>query len=79
SSGSIAVGIILGSYFISIIAGMNENFEFLKHFTPFYYYDAGEIFRTGQLNTTYVCVSVAIIVVCLIVAYSVYNQRDLNM
>ncbi|MBE0687637.1 MAG: ABC transporter permease subunit, partial [Anaerolineaceae bacterium] len=47
SSGSIAVGIILGSYFISIIAGMNENFEFLKHFTPFYYYDAGEIFRTG--------------------------------
>lgn len=77
SSGSTATGIILATYFMSVIAGMNEKFEFLKHFTPFYYYDAGEIFRSGQLDTTYLGVSVAIIVVALIAAYTVYNKRDL--
>jgi ABC-2 type transport system permease protein len=77
SSGSTAVGVILATYFISIVAGMNEKFEFLKHFTPFHYYDAGEIFRSGQLNGTYLIVSVAIIVVSLIAAYWAYNKRDL--
>jgi ABC-2 type transport system permease protein len=77
SSSSIAVGVILTAYFLSIVAGMNERFEFLKYFTPFHYYDAGEIFRTGQLNGTYLIVSVAIIVVCMIAAYWSYNKRDL--
>jgi ABC-2 type transport system permease protein len=77
SAGSTAVGIILATYFISIIAGMNENFAFLKYFTPFHYYDAGEIFRSGHLDPTYVGVSVAIVVVCMIAAYWAYNKRDL--
>ncbi len=76
-AGSTAVGIILSTYFISIIAGMNENFEFLKHFTPFHYYNAADLFRSGELNTTYVGVSVAIILVCMIAAYWIYNKRDL--
>ena len=77
SSGSTATGIILTTYIISIIASMNENFAFLKNFTPFHYYDAGEIFRTGQLDPTYVGVSAVIIVMCMIVAYWIYNKRDL--
>ncbi len=77
NAGSIAVGIILATYIMSIIAGMNENFDFLKYFTPFHYFDAGEIFRTGQLDPTYLGVSVAIVVVCMIAAYWAYNKRDL--
>jgi len=77
SSSSTATAIILATYFMSVIAGMNDKFEFLKHFTPFYYYDAGEIFRSGQLNTTYLGISAAIIVAALIAAYWVYNKRDL--
>jgi len=76
-AGSTAVGIILSTYFISIIAGMSEKFEFLKHFTPFHYYNAADLFRSGELNTTYLGVSVAIILVCMIAAYWVYNKRDL--
>ncbi len=77
NAGSIAVGIILATYIMSIIAGMNENFDFLKYFTPFHYFDAGEIFRTGQLDPSYLGVSVAIVVVCMIAAYWAYNKRDL--
>jgi ABC-2 type transport system permease protein len=77
SSGSTAVGIILATYFMSIIAGMNKDFEFIKHFTPFHYFDAANLFRSGQLDTAYLGVSAAIIVVALIAGYWVYNKRDL--
>ena len=76
-SASTAVGIILVTYFISIISAMQENLNFLKWFTPFKYYDAGELFRNGRLDGTYLLLSLAIIVVCVAVAYLAYNRRDL--
>ncbi|RPI81114.1 MAG: ABC transporter [Chloroflexi bacterium] len=76
-SGSTAVAIILAAYFMSIMASMQENLDFLKYFTPFKYFDAGELFRTGQFNGTYLFLSAMIIVVCLAAGYLVYNKRDL--
>jgi len=76
-SGSTAVGIILTTYFISIISGMKEELNFLKYFTPFNYFDAGELFRTGQMDGSYLLLSAAVIIVCLIGAYWIYNKRDL--
>jgi ABC-2 type transport system permease protein len=76
-SASTAVAIILATYFMSIISGMQEKLDFLKYFTPFKYFDASELFRSGRLDSTYLLLSAAIIVVCVAVAYLVYNRRDL--
>lgn len=76
-SASTAVGIILVTYFISIISAMQENLNFLKWFTPFKYFDAVDLFRNGRLDGTYLLLSLAIIVVCVAVAYLAYNRRDL--
>lgn len=76
-SGSTAVAIILTAYFMSIISGMQEKLDFLKYFTPFKYFDAGELFRTGQMDGTYLLLSATIIVVSVIAAYWTYNKRDL--
>jgi len=76
-SGSTAVAIILVTYFMSIIAVMQENLDFLKYFTPFKYFDAGELFRSGKMDVTYLLLSAAIIVVCVAAAYWIYNKRDL--
>lgn len=76
-SGSTAVAIILATYFMSIMAVMNEKLDFLKYFTPFKYFDAGELFRTGKMDVTYLLISAAIIVVSVIAAYWIYNKRDL--
>jgi ABC-2 type transport system permease protein len=72
-----AVAIILVTYFLSIISGMQESMDFLKYFTPFKYFDAGELFRSGALNSTSLRISAAIIVVCVAAAYWAYNRRDL--
>ncbi len=76
-AGSTAVGIILGTYFISVVSGMQENLDFLKYVTPFKYFDAGELYRAGSLNSTYLLLSAAIIVICIAAAYWTYNRRDL--
>jgi ABC-2 type transport system permease protein len=76
-SGSTAIAIILATYFMSIMAVMNEKLDFLKYFTPFKYFDARELFRTGRMDGTYLLISAAIIVVSVIAAYWIYNRRDL--
>ena len=76
-SSSIAVAVILTTYFMSILSTMQENLDFLKYFTPFKYFDAGELFRSGGMDTTFLLISTVIIVVSLAGAYWVYNRRDL--
>jgi len=76
-SGSTAVGIILVTYFLSIVSAMQEDLDFLKYFTPFKYFDAGELYRTGQFESGYLLLSAGIIVLCLAAAYWAYNRRDL--
>ena len=76
-SGSTAVGIILGAYFLSIVTAMNKNLDWLKWFTPFKYFDAGELFRSGKLDGTYLLLSAVIIVASVIAAYWIYHKRDL--
>jgi ABC-2 type transport system permease protein len=76
-SGSTAVAIILTTYFASILSSLDQSMDFLKYFTPFKYFDARALFQAGGMDGGYVLLSGAIIVVCLAVAYWVYNKRDL--
>jgi len=76
-SGSTAVGIILVTYFMSIISGMQARLDFLKYFTPFKYFDAGELFSKGKMDSLYLLLSAGIIIVSVATAYWAYNKRDL--
>jgi ABC-2 type transport system permease protein len=74
---AVAVAIILGTYFLSIISALHEKIDFLKYLTPFRYFDAGELFRSGQMNGAYLLLAAAIVVVSVAAAYWSYNRRDL--
>ena len=76
-AGSTAVAIILATYMLSIMSGMYEKLDFLKYFTPFKYYDASALFRSGKMDAGYLALSAGIIVVCVVAGYVVYNKRDL--
>lgn len=76
-SGSTAVGIILLAYFMSIVTVMNEKLDWLKYLTPFKYFDAADLFRTGKLDAGFLLLSAGIIVICVAAAYLLYNKRDL--
>jgi ABC-2 type transport system permease protein len=76
-SGSTAIGIILVTYFMSVISGMKDSLDFLKYFTPFKYFDAAQMLSTMKMDGTYLAISAGIIVVCMIAAYLIYGKRDL--
>jgi ABC-2 type transport system permease protein len=76
-AGSIAVSLLLGTFFLSIISGLNENLDFLKYFSPFKYFDPAIILHESRLDMTYVLISVVIIAVALIGGYVTYARRDL--
>lgn len=76
-AGSMAISILLGTYFASILAGMSKDLEFLRYFSPFKYFDPALMLRESRLEVTFVLLSVAIIAICLVGAYASYAKRDL--
>jgi ABC-2 type transport system permease protein len=76
-SGSAAVALILIAYFMSVVIMLQEKLDFLKYFTPFKYFDAGDLYRSGRMDSTYLLLSAGIVVVCIAAAYWIYNRRDL--
>jgi ABC-2 type transport system permease protein len=76
-AGSAAVGILLGSYFVSVLQGMNKDLDFLKYFTPFKYFDPGLMFRESRIELVFVFLSLAIAVALLAGAYAAYSKRDM--
>lgn len=76
-AGSLAVSILLVSYFISIIIGLDEHLQFLRYVTPFKYFDAAGLLRNMSLDPTYVILSIAITLIFTAGAYFAYQKRDM--
>ncbi len=76
-AGSIAVSLLLGTYFLSVISGLSKNLEFLKYFTPFKYFDPALMLHESRIDLNYVLLSLGIIIVCLAGGYFTYARRDL--
>ncbi len=74
---SAAVSILLGTYFLSIVSDMSEDFEFLKYFSPFKYFNFVKLLNESKIEMTPVWLSLGIIVVALVGAYISYSRRDL--
>jgi ABC-2 type transport system permease protein len=76
-AGSVAVSVLLATYFFSIIAGLDKNLDWLKYFSPFKYFDPAALLRESKLDLGFVWLSVGIVVVALSGAYMTYTRRDL--
>ena len=74
---SAAVALLLGTYFMSIISGLNENLEFLKYFSPFKYFNPATLLHESKIDLTFVWLSAGIVAVLLVGAYVSYSRRDL--
>ena len=74
---SVAVSLLLGTYFLSIVSDLNKNLEFLKYFTPFKYFDSALLLNESRIDITFVGISAVIIAACLAAAYVSYAKRDL--
>jgi ABC-2 type transport system permease protein len=76
-AGAVAISVLLGTYFLSIISSMNENLEFLSYFSPFTYFNPATILNESTIDLAYVGLSLAIIAVLIVGGYYTYARRDL--
>jgi ABC-2 type transport system permease protein len=72
-----AMAILLGTFFLSIVSGLNENLEFLQYFSPFKYFNPAELLHEASIEPVYLLLTMVIVVVCLLGAYFTYARRDL--
>jgi len=76
-STSAAVGVLLVTYFLSVISGLNANLDFLKYLSPFKYFDPGVLLREARIDLGFLLLSAAIIAVSVLGAHVAYQRRDL--
>jgi ABC-2 type transport system permease protein len=76
-TGSVAISVMLVTYFLSIISALSKDLDFLKYLSPFKYFDAGVLLRESRLDMTFVILSAAIIAACMAGAYITYQRRDM--
>ena len=76
-AGSTAIGVLLGTYFLSIIVGLSDKLDFLKYFSPFTYFNPATLLHKSEIDMSNVYLSLGIIVVCLVGGYVTYSKRDL--
>ena len=78
-SASVTTTVLLVTFILSIVIGMNSKLEGLKYLTPFKYFVAQNMMYGGGLDPVFVILSFAIIAALARVTYVFYKKRDLNV
>jgi ABC-2 type transport system permease protein len=76
---SVAVSVLLATYFISVLYGLDADLDFLKYFSPFTYFNPGALLREARLDPLFVGLSFGIIITAMAGAYVAYSKRDLYL
>jgi ABC-2 type transport system permease protein len=79
TAASLAAGVLLLTYILSIAIDLNASMEALKYVTPFKYFEAKNIMFGGGLEPLFIFLSVVVIVALTMVTYVFYQKRDLNI
>ena len=75
-SGSISLGILLGSYLLSILVGLSSKIDFLKYLTPFKYFEVTQMLESN-IELKFVIISLVIVSSCITGLFIFYEKRDL--
>jgi len=76
-AGAVAIALLLGAYFLSIISALNEKLDFLRYLSPFTYFDPVKLLNESAIDFPYVLLSLTIIAVLVAAGYYTYARRDL--
>jgi ABC-2 type transport system permease protein len=74
---SVSLGIVLLSYFSSVVSGISEDLEMLKYISLFKYVDAADIITDKAINPLYLMVMLIVIVCSIALTYVTYHKKDI--
>ncbi len=73
---SYAIGLSFFMYAVYSIKQLIDS-QWMSYFTPFSYFEASKIFDSGSLDSTFVFVSIGLILGCTLAGYLLFKKRDL--
>jgi ABC-2 type transport system permease protein len=76
---SIATGVLLLTFILSIAIDLNEKLLALKYLSPFKYFEAKNLMYGGGFEEVFVTLTVVLIAVLLVVTYVFFSKRDLKV
>ena len=74
---SFSMGLSIGLYIINAVGGIIGS-DTLGYLTPFYYFEPGEILKTGGYDIKLISLALTVIAISLISSYILYNKRDID-
>jgi len=75
---SVATGIILGTFFLSVAVDLNNKLDFLKYLTPFKYFEGKMLVIDGTLSLSSAVILLVLTVILAALCYLIFNKRDLS-
>ena len=75
---SAATGIVLGTFFMSVLTDLGEKVEFLKYATPFKAYESAVVMFDRQVAVLPSLVLVGLSICFMAMAYKLFYDRDLT-
>ena len=79
SAASIAMAVLLVSFIISSAISIYDKLDGLKYITPFKYFEAEKLMKSGGLDPVFVILSIVIIAAMVCVTYVFYKKKDLSI
>ncbi|SDM99515.1 ABC transporter permease subunit [Bacillus sp. OK048] len=79
TAASLATGVLLLTYLISVAIDLNENIEGLKYLTPFKYFEAKNVMFGAGFELSFVILATVLIAVLTVVTFIYFKKRDLNV
>ncbi len=76
-SGSAALVILLAAYFLSILQGLDKRLDFLKHITPFKYFEPARWAGTGRFEPLYLALTLGAFATLTAAGFWAYSRRDI--
>ncbi|MEX2104322.1 MAG: ABC transporter permease subunit [Bacilli bacterium] len=76
---SLATGILLITFILSIVVDLNDKLESLKYLTPFKYFEAKNVMYGEGFEAVFVLLSVILIAMLCSVTFVFFKKRDLNV
>ena len=76
---SVAIGLVVGTYFLGVISRLNERLEWLGWLSPFRYVEAADIVGSKSLNPGYIAVLLGVSAVAVAAAFVLYRRRDITV
>ncbi|MDN4524948.1 ABC transporter permease subunit [Fictibacillus fluitans] len=79
STVSIATGILVIAYILSIAIELNDKLDALRFITPFKYFEAKKLVGSTGFEGVYIWLSAAIILGAFVLTFAAYRKRDLKI